>query len=367
MMPVLRSLISRAAPLLGGSTHHVGLYLGGERLSAAQLQRTPAGLRLAAAGTLELGCPWYALLCEPRRFKHAVQRFWKDCGFAGTAVTAAMPHEQLKVFTLEYSASAAQPDAEVIAAEVKERLKGRPGPMVVDFVPVRAQNAEERQKEAVVAAATREDVIGFLRLLGGAGLQVRALDIAGMALRRVVSRAGPDMQNVLLLYVGPVASQLMVVWGRRLMLERSIDFSEQRLVSRVAKLLDLPEHAAKRLLAEEVGAAAHDGAPSQLRGVLREILGGELHALKGEVAKTLDYAASKTRGHGVDRILVVGALSGFPGMIQFLGESLGKPVERLDALGVFPNDLTEEEFAALAPDCGVAVAVGLALRGLRVQ
>src|ERR671913_32427 len=134
------------------------------------MQRGPAGIALHAVGSLELGGPWYAMLCEPRRFRHALKAFWTECGFAGTHVVAAMPQEQLKVFTLEYSAAPSQSDAETIAAEAKE------------------------------------DVIAFLDLLDAAGLDVRALDIAGMALKRIVPWAGrrgaEDMQNALLIHVG---------------------------------------------------------------------------------------------------------------------------------------------------------------------
>lgn len=365
MTLALRALIDRAAPLLGGARDPIGLFVGGDRVCAAQMQRTASGLALSAVASLELGGPWYALLCEPRRFRHTLKSLWADHGFRGADVFAAMPQEQLRVFTLEYTVAPGQSDAEVIANETRERLKGKSASTVLDFVPVRQPHPDERQKEAVVAAAGREDVVAFLDFLDAAGVTVRALDISAMALRRVVPWAGrgaePAIQNLLLVHVGTEASQLMLVWGRRLMLDRAIEFSEQRLVSRVARMLDMPEHAARRVLADESSREAAD-AP-KLNGVLREILGGELLALKTEVQRTLDYAAAKTRGHGVDRILLVGALARFPGIVEFLNQALGKPVEILDPLRLFPHQLSGERVRALQGDCGVAVAIGLALRG----
>jgi len=373
MTQALRRLIEQVSPrLFGGVNQPVGLHLSGERLSAAQMQRSPSGLVLHAAGTLELGCPWYALLGEPRRLKHILKRFWAEHGFSGNDVVAAMPQEQLKVFTVDYTATQGQSDAEVIANEVKERLKGKTRTMVIDFVPVRQPNQDERLREAVVAAAAREDVTAFLDLLGRAGLNVRALDICGMALKRVVpwvgKDSGDDMHNTaLLIDIGATASHLMVVSGRRLMLDRAIEFSEQRLVSRIVRLLDLPEHTAKRLLAEQ-GFAAPDGEkPSQFHSVLREVMGAELLSLKAEVNKTLDYAASKTRGKSVEKILLVGAVAGYPGTAPLLTEALARPVELLDPLAIFPHDLTAAQVGELSPHCGVAIAVGLALRGVPEQ
>ena len=366
MMQAVRRLMEQASPrLFGAAGCHVGLHLGGERLSAAQMQPTSSGLAVHTAGTLELGCPWYAMLCEPRRFRQALKRFWADHGFRGCKVVAAMPQEQLKVFTIDYMAAQGQSDAEVIAGEVKDRFKGKGRSMVVDFVPVRQATQEERSREAVVAVAAREDVTAFLDLLGRAGLQVRALDIAGMALRRVVPWIGaPELQNTLLVHIGPASSQLMVVSGRRLVLDRSIEFSEQRLVSRLARLLDLPAQAAKRLLGEHGTRARQRPQSGEMDAVLREIVGAELVLLKTEVSKTLHYAASKTRGNGVEKILLVGDIAGFPGIAQSLGTGLGKPVDVLDPLSTFPHRLTGEQAADLSTHCGVTVAIGLALRDL---
>ena len=370
MTLAIRRFFEQVSPrLMAGVSYPVGLYLGADRLCAAQMQRTPTGLAVRAVASLDLGGPWDAMLGEPRRFKYALTDFWKQQGFGGREVVAAMPAEQLKVFTLNYSVAQGQADAEAVASEVKERLKSKGRSMVVDFVPVRQATQEERSKEAVVAAAAREDVTAFLQLLSQAGLEVRALDIAGMALKRIVpwvdQASSADKNNTLLIHIAADSSRLMWVWGRRLMLDRPIEFSEQRLVSRVVRMLELPEPAAKRLLAEHGLRTPQGQHGAEIDGTLREIVGSELLQLKSEASKTLHYAASKTRGNGVDKVLLVGAVAGFPGVAQFLGSALSKPVEVLDPLSTFPHRLSSEQAAELAPQCGVAVAIGLALRDIQ--
>jgi type IV pilus assembly protein PilM len=371
-MNALRAIVERVSPrLFAGAALPVGLHVAGERLSAAQMQRTPAGLAVHAVGSLELGCPWYALLGEPRRLNQALSELWAAQRFSGREVVACMPQEQLKVFTVDYTAAPGQPDNEAVGNEVAERLKGQARRMVVDFVPVRRQNPDERVRQALVAAAAHEDVTAFLGLLEGAGLNVRALDISGMALKRIVPwvarSSGEEMQNVLLVDIGAASSHLMVLWGRRLMLDRAIEFSAQRLVSRTMKALDLPEHTARRLLAEH-GLAPQAGAtPSEFHGAVKELLGPELAALKGEVGKTLGYASSRTRGNGVDKILLVDSGAGFPGIARCVSEALGRRIELLNPLAVLPHRLSEREVDQFAPQCGAAVAIGLALRGLDEQ
>ena len=369
MSVAMRRLVEQLRPRLAGhERYHVGLHVAGDRLSAAQMGRSAAGLAVHAVGSVELDGPWYALNAEPRRLKQVLRDFWAAAGLHGSEVVAAMPPEQVKVFTIDYAAPQGQSDAEAITNEVKHRMKGRAGAMVVDFVPVRQPNQDERVREAVVAAAAREDVTAFLELFRRAGIHIRAVDIAGMALRRLITwsgkATGEERQNVLLISVGPTASQLMVVWGRRLMLDRTIEFSEQQLVSRVVKLLDLPEATAKRLLAEHAFASEASDLPLQFHSVLREVMSSELQKLKAEVNKTLDYAASKTRGTTVDRIVLVSNVAGYAGTAQLLSDALRRPVEPLNPLAVFPHPLSPQETAALSPQCGVAVAMGLALRGV---
>ena len=367
-MNALRQLAATLSPkVFGDAPLPAGLCVAGDRLSAVQLERAPGGPVLHAAATLELGRPWSEMLGEPRRFGQMLKRFWREQGFARSDVVAAMPQEQLKIFTMEYSVAPGQGDAEAIAADLKDRLKDKASALVVDFVPVRQPVLDERSKEALVATAARADVIAFLELLGRGGLNVLALDIAGMALKRLVpwvEKGGGDTSNALLVNIGTASTQLMLVSGRRLILERSIEFGEARLVARVATLLDLPESAARRLIGEHAYRHVDGPQAAQIDGALREILGAELVTLKSEMAKTAEYAASKRRGAGIDRILVVGVLDVFPGIAQFLATTLGKPVELLDPLALFTHRLDADDAARLAPHCGVAVAMGLALRGV---
>jgi Tfp pilus assembly PilM family ATPase len=61
---------------------------------------------------------------------------------------------------------------------------------------------------------------------------------------------------------------------------------------------------------------------------------------------------------------MVGAVARFPGVAQLLSKDLALPVEVLDPLSAFSHSLSEKAAAELSPLCGVAVAVGLALRGV---
>ncbi len=367
MRDALRQAFGSVLPRLPlGRNHRVGLHLGGERLNLAQMRETASGLAFRAAASVDIGCTRDEMLAQPRRLKQAVKRVWAEHPFSGKDVVACMPHDQLKVFSVNYTAPEGQSDAQAIAREIRERLNGNTDGMVVDFVPVRRADSHDPSKEAVVAAATREHVIAYLELLSGAGLTVTALDIGPTALTRVVPWAGKstggDMRNVLLINFGTACSYLTVMWGRRLMLDRAVEFSERCLISRMKTVLELTEQTAKQLLLTHGFAAPGADGNGEFSAALKEVLRPQFLGLKAEVSKTLIYAASKTRGETVDKIFLVGGVARCPGIAALMSEDLSKPVEVLNPFSIFPHRLTQKELAELWPHSGVAVATGLALR-----
>jgi type IV pilus assembly protein PilM len=359
------------ARLTGGGDYPIGLQLGRECLSLVQMQPTDSGPpAFRAAATLDYGCAREELLADPRRLKALLKRAFAEQRFRGRRVVTCMPESQVKIVLVNFAVAEGQSDADAIVRELGERIKGNPDATVLDYLLVRSADQRSQQKEAIVAMAAREQVTAHLDLLFAAGLQVAALDIGPMALTRVVSWIiPPDVAfppNLLLINFGSVASYLTVVWGRRLMLDRGIEFSEQRLLAKVETLLEMPRHEAQRLLVEHGFArAAATAEASELSHTLREVLRPEFAELAAEVSKTMIYTASKTRGRTVDKIYAMGNIARYRGIGQMLSELLSIPVEVLDPFAIFPHRLNDDDLAKLLPRSRAALATGLALRNVK--
>lgn len=355
----------------GGGAYPIGLQLGREQLSLVQMQRTAAGPpAFRAAAALDYGCSRDELLADPRRLKALMARARATQPFRGRRVVACMPEDKVKILLVNFAVAEGQSEQEAIVREVRERIKSNSEGTVLDYLLVRGEDPVGRQREAIVALAARKQVTAYLDLLAGAGLLVKALDIGPMALTRVVSwvdQPGADAPpNMLLINFGSLASYLTVVWGRRLMLDRGIDFSEQRLLAKVASLLEVPELEAKRLLLDQGFATANGpGGSNELGATLREVLRGEFGRLGAEVSKTMIYTASKSRGSTVERIYVTGGITRYPGICELLGELLSMPVEVLNPFSIFPHRMKEEYLARLSPRSRLALPTGLALRSVK--
>ena len=359
----------RARPL--GRTYDIGLHIGLERLNLMQLEPGASGPEVRAAASVSHGTSRDGLIADPARLKELLKRAFAEQPFRGNRVVTCLPSDQVKMLLLNYTVAEGTAEADAVIRELRERMHEELDAMVVDYIPVR-QEDPSRPKEAIVAMAPRDKVTAYLGALSKAGLEVTALDVAPAALTRLlswVSAVEPATHpNLLLINFGATRSYLTVVWGRRLMLDRSIEFAEQRLLARLKNILDLPEADAKKLLLERgFGASVGSEDASEPARTLKEVLRPEFAALKAEVNNTLVYTASKAHGRSVDSIYVIGSIARYPGIEDLLREQFSLPLTILDPFSLFSHRLSETELSRLWPRSGIAAATGLALRGVPVQ
>ena len=354
-----------------GVCYPVGFHMGTDRLHVVQMQASASGApRIRAAAAVDYEFPLEETLADKRKLKALINRAFSRGPFSGRKVVAAMPKDQVKILLLSYSAAEGQDDSDAIVRELRERMKANEEDLVVDFMRLRATEPRGQQRDAIVAMTEPSEVTRYLEALAQAGLDPEAVDIGPSALTRVVgwiSTEGVEHPpNLLLVNFAAAGSFLTVVWGRRLMLDRGIDFAEGSLLQRLQAALGLTAELAQKLLAHHGFATADETPESRdIAGTLREVLRPEFAVLADEVNKTLVYTASKTRGRTVDKIYLVGAMAHYPGIRGMLEELLLMPVELLDPFSIFPHSLPPDALAALLPHSSAAIATGLALRNVK--
>ncbi|OGS95311.1 MAG: hypothetical protein A3H31_12755 [Gallionellales bacterium RIFCSPLOWO2_02_FULL_57_47] len=350
----------------------IGLEMGPDRLNLVQMELVAGRPVIRAIASLPYPCPREELLRHPQRLKSLLKQAYALQPFKGRHVVSCLPADQIKIITVSYRCGEGQADATAIVAELRERLKGELDGMVVDFMNLRHEESDTGQRNALVALAPRDKVMAYLGMLTGAGLEVDALDVGPAALARLVCHAGaldtpefPRFPNVLLVNFGADSSFLTVIWGRRLMLDRAVEFSENRMFSCLKQALDMPEEMAIRLLYEKNATLSmENGSPDEVGRMVAEVLRPEIVPLLQEINKTLVYMASKTRGKSVDQIYLSGRAAGYPGILNSLREKLKVPVEILDPVAVFASKHGHPHEEGLGAAAGIALTTGLALRGV---
>lgn len=370
----MKALQMLAAPFVRAPravTAPIGIDLAQDCVNLAQFDGTPAGPLVRAAASIPYPCRREELVASAPRLKLLLRQALEAHRFKGRTVVSCLRPDELRILLINYTAVPAGDDAAAIAAELRERLKNELATSVVDYLPIRNDDGDPTRREALVVVAPRDTVLRHLDLLDAAGLEASSLDVGPAALARLVSFVNArDVRekhpNVLLINFGQVRSHLSIVWGRRLVLDRAIEFGERSLLDRLTRMLNVTETMAVQML-EETGFAEPDGpgGNAELAHTLVEVLRPEFNALVAEINKTLVYTASRSRGRGLDQIYLLGSIGRYRGVDRLMQQLLELAVEVLNPFRAFRSKLQDGDMVRLKPIAGIALACGLSLRGLR--
>jgi type IV pilus assembly protein PilM len=360
----LASLVNK-----GAAPAPIGIDFASQRLNMLQSAPGSGGPIVRAAISLPYPIERAQLLADPRRLKAFVREALAAAPFAGRRVVSVLAPSEVRILPLTVHVPEGHSESQAVAKAVRDQLGAAAKESVVDYYQVRSVDATGPEKQVLAAVAASNKVLAYLETLRGAGLEPVALDIGPAAIARLLAAMQEDFdQSVLLINFGASKSYLTVIWGRRLMLDREIDFGEMQLVDRLSRALGLSLEVALALLREHgIGTPAGvqyggaSGAAPDIGRTVREILYQEFAALAEELVRTQVYVASRTRGSAISRVYLNGSVARYRHIQERVEELVRLPVELLDPFKAFHGAPMS---APIGSDThGIALAAGLALRG----
>ena len=358
----LGTLTSKGAPAVAP----IGLDFAAQRLNMLQAIPSADGPAVRAAVSLPYPVERAQLLADAPRLKRFVRDALHAAPFAGRRVVSVLAPSEVRILPLTVHVQNGQNEGQSVAKAVREQLGAAAADSVVDYYQVRSVEASGSERQVLAAVASTKNVLAYLETLRGAGLEPVALDIGPAAIARLLAAMQEDFeQSVLLINFGASKSYLTVIWGRRLMLDREIDFGEQQLVERLSRALGLDTEVALALLREHgIGtpAGTHQGGGAQpdIGRTVREILYQEFAALAEELVRTQVYVASRTRGSSISRVYLNGSVARYRHIGERVAELVRLPVDLLDPFKAFQGAMPG---TAVGDAHAIALAAGLALRG----
>ena len=353
-----------------GKTHQaapIGVDFAAQRLNMLQADTTSDGRVVRAAVSLPYPAERAQLLENPKLLKNFVREALVAAPFSGRRVVSVLAPSEVRILPLTVHVASGQSEPQAVARAVREQLGSTATESVVDYYGVRSVEAASHEKQVLAAVASSSAVLAYLEALRGAGLEPVALDIGPAAIARLLAAMQEDYeQSVLLINFGASKSYLTVIWGRRLMLDREIEFGEMQLVDRLSRALGLTGEVALALLREH-GIGTPAGAVHQMGGAqpdmgrtVREILYREFAALAEELVRTQVYVASRTRGSAISRVYLNGSVARYRHIQERVEELVRLPVELLDPFKAFHGAAPATPVGS--DTHGIALAAGLALR-----
>lgn len=377
------SVIARAAALFQPRTAAVkvgpiGVDIALEAVHLVQLEAAENHKPVVRAKvSLDIDGSRDELLQHPHQFRSMIKRALAAGRFQGNKAVLALPSFMFRTVSINYKlAGAEKNEAAAILRVMKDRLDGDLSDYVLDYLPVRGRSKSD-EKLALVAVSEREPVVSYLELVRKAGLDAIALEIGPLAISRLTSAVSEDNDSATILVVnsGRRASYLTLISGNDLLFDQEVAIGENSLIKHICETLDMSEDTARHLLTRTgVYPGNHDGDISDIideTGVintLSEILKPQFMKLVEEIKRAFLYAASETRGRGVNQVYLLGSIARWPGSEQLLSNLSGSNVTKIpDPLALFPSEQQDDADLSghFAPE--IAVATGLALRGMRIH
>ena len=309
------------------------------------------------------------LLGSPAALKSFVKRVLTAGQFAGRKVITALPAEDVRILSVTYQVRPNESDDHAIAKLMVDRVGEDLSQFVIDYVPVRTES-RDGDRLAMVLLSERSTVISHLERLRKAGLDVEALEVSPVAIRRLISKligTGQAPQHVLVINTGEHKTHLTMVSGQRLLFDQEIDFGEGALLEQISVALDAPRDVAREIVfrnglhpTRSAGSAPDGIDDTSGTNTILTIARPQFSNLVAEVRRAVLFASSETRGGTVGQAYLMGSIAHWPGATELLSELADIPVSVPQPLPLASHPGQHDDQAH--PE--LVVAAGLALRGL---
>lgn len=221
---------------------------------------------------------------------------------------------------------------------------------------------EVRQLHILLVAAPHKTIHEYHSLFQQAGLMLVAVDLQAFAHWRVFAgsyRTQPS-GTIAILNISGTNSQLTILRAGRIELVRNIAVGGDKITEALAKTYSVDFSVAQKMKEEgeiipALGEAAATVEPAkvQLDFAIRAGMG----EIVREIRRSLSWYQSQSREFPVERIILCGGGAKLKGIVAFLSEELGLPVD-MGIPGVRVHTANPEE----GYDPSLATAIGLALR-----
>jgi general secretion pathway protein L len=341
----------------------LGLDLGASAVKAVLLESSFHGFSVIGTAmeplppsTPEPGAPWARHAAALRALLSA-QGWHFDSALVAFPGTAAASH----LVTLPFSDQ--KRIEQTVQFEVEAQIPFDLAEVSWDWQPL---GTRDGRSDLYVGVVRRDDLAGLLGVLGGAGIDPRAVVPAGPALASLfeagvlageAAAPGSEAAAEVLLDIGHERSSVCVVAGGHCEGARTFAAGSAPLARALARDLSIGEPEALALLAAEGGGAE---LPPDLAARAREpAAAAALRRALVPLARELRSTIKAWEGRGrrpVRRLLLAGQAARLPGLAELLAPEVGAPVELVSFQGgasAIP--------AADAP--ALALALALALRG----
>jgi len=237
--------------------------------------------------------------------------------------------------------------------EQKENEKVKNNNFIAKFkLGAESNNKPGEKIKVLLVAAPKKDIEHYDRLVSGAGLEVKAIELETFSIARAL--VGDESGIFLIVDIGARATNIILVEKGLIQTNRNIDAGGDGITSAIADMLKISTARAEIFKKEE-----KDILNSREAALVIPVL----DLIVGELRRVVDAYKEKNKECKIDAVILSGGTSKMVGIKEYFTQALKEEIRignpwRGIAVGKEIAPLTKELSASFA------VALGLALRGV---
>ncbi|MBI2674215.1 MAG: type IV pilus assembly protein PilM [Candidatus Yanofskybacteria bacterium] len=207
--------------------------------------------------------------------------------------------------------------------------------------------------EVFLAAVPKDETVRYQRIMQGAGLKLRALELENSALTRAL--LGNDLSPTVIVNIGGRSTSIVILNKGYERLSHNYEVGGFEVTRSIARSLNVSLEKAEELK-KKLGIKEID--ENVIHGAMKSLI----DMMAFETRKTIT-SYEETKNQKISKVLLVGGLTNMPNFANYFQQKLGRQVTIGNALArvVYPQALSSviQELSST-----FAVATGLAMREL---
>ena len=329
-----------------------GLDIGDSGLKAVRLSKSKGDIFVEDYGRVDLDEKIKKSDGYFAAVSHALERLTSKKDFTKTEVCLSISTKNAnsQFITLDSGLSSKAFRQEILA-EAERQI-----PFPLDEVQWGIHKMGETEEGTHVAlfAARTEHINLLLDVTAKAGLDVRGIQIPGVALYNFITEMKNLDEDVVVLDFGEKSTGLLVMYEDQFWL-RSLPLSGTHITNLLEKKF--------RITTAEANTLKNEMEKSPQRDKLFRVIEPKLKELVIEIKRSINFRRTQAKNLNPKKFLAWGGSSQLPGVSQYFAENLGFEPFELDFAGM---DFSKCEQAKQLQDqvASYGVAFGLALQGL---
>lgn len=341
-----------------GSKSVIGLDVGSSTVKVCELKKKGRGLSVAAAGMEPLAPDTVVdgAIMDANSVADAINRLYLKNKIKGQRVATAVSGHSVICKKISVPHMTEEELAESIQWEAEQHVPFDISDVNLDYQILKTSNPTVL--DVLLVAVKRDKIWNHTQALIQAGKTPAIVDFDAFAVQNAyeLNYEPPPPLCVGLLNLGASVMNINIVKNGESLFTRDISIGGNQYTDVFQKELNLGFDDAEKIKRSKDTGTVEATTRRNLLQSVSEMLLSEIH-------KTFDFFRASPAGEMMQRVYLSGGCARTEGLIEYLREKLGIPVDELDPFRKIAMDSSTVDAAtlrAIAP--AMAVVVGLALR-----